>query len=33
MKIKDLQAAKSKTQFKSVAEIDAHIRYVLISSS
>ncbi|KAL5530138.1 BFR1 [Sanghuangporus sanghuang] len=25
-KIKDLQAAKSKTQFKSVAEIDAHIR-------
>ncbi|KAL5527669.1 hypothetical protein ACEPAG_6470 [Sanghuangporus baumii] len=25
-KIKDLQAAKSKTQFKSVSEIDAHIR-------
>ncbi|KAL5507972.1 BFR1 [Sanghuangporus vaninii] len=25
-KIKDLQAAKSKSQFKSVAEIDAHIR-------
>ncbi|THH11731.1 hypothetical protein EW145_g449 [Phellinidium pouzarii] len=25
-KIKDLQAAKSKTQFKSVAEVDAHIK-------
>jgi hypothetical protein len=27
--VKDLQAAKAKTPFKTVAEIDAHIKYAL----
>lgn len=27
--IKDLQAAKSKIPFKNVADVDAHIKYVL----
>lgn len=28
LQIKNLNAAKAKTQFKSIAEVDAHIEYV-----
>lgn len=28
LQVKDLQAAKGKTQFKTVAEVEAHIKYV-----
>lgn len=32
-KIKDLQAAKAKTPFKTVVDVDAHIKYVLLPTT